>query len=173
MKTLLFSILLFLSQWVYATDAQLTFKVVDEANNKLKKVAMKIYQGNTLIESDTLRSSKAKLSLEVGKYYTIEVSLDHHHSKKIIVDLRGEARPDLELDYTFYVELEHTDKYVDVESSEDFLDYPIAMVEMDEESYELTYNKTYMYSSIRHKKVTLYPANEEAEEATPSLVLND
>ncbi|MEQ9186618.1 MAG: hypothetical protein RLP15_02720 [Cryomorphaceae bacterium] len=141
-----------MSSTALAGKVVLKFKVVDENDIRIANVEIKVYKGNNLFHTELTRVGKAKIGLPTGEYYTVEIAHKGRVTKRIIVDTRSEDGLFGSYDYHFYVELDRSEVYNGYAKADDFLDYPVTLIEFDPNEMELDYNATYMRSTRLHKQ---------------------
>lgn len=151
MKKGLLSVLLVILIGVmgYANDIKLKFRIVDEGNNVMKGMTVRLYDRNEVVEEIEKAGSIVEFDLKDASIYTIEVLLKGFTTKRVSVvkDLLEDSEQ-LEKDtYKFKINIERTMDYEDFEDADDVLEYPGAVITFDTNSGVFMYNETYLLST--------------------------
>jgi|GEM_PF-523947 len=141
--------LIFLFSSAFSNDIELKikFKVSDEQGEKVNNIEVRLFKGNHLVSSFESNAS-VKLKMKSNSLYTIEVKHNDFLTKRIAVNTVLDLDTMYSNQYEFYLELEDRDKYAEIETADDVLDYPAALIEFDLESGEFDFNRAYSQSTF-------------------------
>lgn len=133
----------------YSNEIKLKLRIVDEGNNVMKGMTVRLYDRNEVVEEIEKAGSTVEFELKDASIYTIEVVLKGFTTKRVTVvkDLLEES-DQLEKDtYKFKINIERAYDYEDFEDADDVLEYPSAVITFDTNSGVFMYNETYLLST--------------------------
>ena len=135
-------------------DVFTKFRIVDENGDKLKGCTVTLYEANEVVENETDASSKVKFFLNGDTYYTIEIKREGFVTKRIAFNTQVRDMVPETNTFEFFIELQSEENYAgaDPQEAEDVLDYPITIIEFDEESELFDYNYDYTSFSVNEVK---------------------
>jgi hypothetical protein len=149
-KGLLSTILIaLLSLSAYSDDIKLKFRILDEGNNVMKGMTVRLYDRNEVIKEIEKAGTIVEFDLKEASIYTIELELRGFVTKRMTVvkDLLTDS-DQLEKDtYKFKINIERAVDYEDFEDAEDVSDYPGAVITCDTNSGVFKYNEAYLLST--------------------------
>lgn len=131
------TIVIFLAAALIAINGfgQIEFKgyIVNEKGKKLNNVEITLYEYNSIVHSDFI-TKKFAYSLVVNRYYTIELSKEGYHTKRIVVSTLASvyyAEP-------FECDIELVKKSDELDDS--MSDFPVAIIEYKQYQGGFHYN---------------------------------
>ncbi len=142
------------------------FKIVDEKGELLKDCEVTLYQRNDIAFHKEEAKAKVKLYMDLENYYTIEVKKKGYATKRIAFDTRLNNEPLDRNVFDFYVEMPGIHQYEGLANSEDVLDYPITVIQYNENKELFDYNTDYTNHSVaavRELKRQVFIAHSAAE----------
>jgi len=131
---------------------KLKFIMLDDDGDPLKGCQIITYKNNKQHKTTTVRGNRYNVKCEESDLYTLEVSHPDFLTKRIAINAFHQNKPLYNDVFKFYVGLEPKDTYTLTQETEDYLDYPIAILEYDEGAAEFTYSSAYIRSSRKKQQ---------------------
>lgn len=131
---------------------KLKFIMLDDKGEPLKGCQIITFKNNEKCKTSHVKGNRYNVKCEESDLYTLEVSHPDFLTKRIAINAFHANKPLYNDVFKFYVGLEPKGTYTQSPETEDYLDYPIAILVYDEESAEFTYSKEYIRSSRKSKQ---------------------
>lgn len=131
---------------------KLKFIMLDDNGEPLKGCKIITYKNNERFETSEIKGNRYNVKCEESDLYTLEVSHPDFLTKRIAINAFHANKPLYNDVFKFYVGLEPKGTYSNSPESEDYLDYPVAILVYDEDAAEFTYSKDYIRSSRKSKQ---------------------
>ena len=128
-------------------DIYTKFTITDKQGFKIKGCTVRLYDHNTLQKEVMVNRSTIKFDMRCESYYTIEVMCDGYITERLAFNTRLDGRPVKVKSVKFYVELIDDKAYEQLEETEDVLDYPVTIIEYDQEKQQFGHNFDYTRST--------------------------
>ncbi|GAB4384433.1 MAG: hypothetical protein Kow0075_16440 [Salibacteraceae bacterium] len=145
-----------LAHQTFSQELFVKFKILNEEGKNMKGASIKLYKMNTLVMADEKARANNKMILDKDSYYTIEVSKPGYITKRIGVYTTFDEVNLIENVYEFFVQLEEESKYAQYSNYDDVMDYPIAIVQYDDDEQAFDYN--YQYWQNAKKQLAILKA---------------
>ena len=124
-------------------SVKVQFKAIDEAQNLLRGMEIRLYKENVLVDEVCDAPTKVKLALDDSAFYTIEIALETFITKRIVIDTEHLDEIKRKNQLKFEVELHREEDYKHLEAYQEVFDYPAVMIEYDTLSNDFIYNEEY------------------------------
>lgn len=126
--------------------------IITAKTDKLEEVLVELYEQNKMVDAfETKKNGKFKFALYNNHIYTIMLTKDGYHTKKITVDTHVPDDFDDLIDYAFDIELDEEAEEL-ADEKENLLEYPIAIISYDSKQNEFIYDKNYTKGLVKELK---------------------
>ncbi len=154
--TLTLVAIIFLSFTGQTEPIKLKFRIVDEGNNVMKGMTVRLYEKNTIVQEIEKTGSVVEFELIEDAIYTIEVELNGFVTKRVSV-IKSLLEEDISVEknsYRFKIMLERAVDYRKFDDVEEVFDYPSKLITFDTNSGVFINNETYLLSTkAAHEKM--------------------
>ena len=134
--TLTLVAIIFLSFTGQTEPIKLKFRIVDEGNNVMKGMTVRLYEKNTIVQEIEKTGSVVEFELIEDAIYTIEVELNGFVTKRVSV-IKSLLEEDISVEknsYRFKIMLERAVDYRKFDDVEEVFDYPSKLITFDTNS---------------------------------------
>jgi hypothetical protein len=147
--TLTLAAILFLSFTGLTEPIKLKFRIVDEGNNVMKGMTVRLYEKNTIVQEIEKTGSLVEFELIEDAIYTIEVELNGFITKRVSV-IKSMLEEDISVEknsYRFKIMLERAVDFKRFDDAEEVLEFPSSLITFDTNSGVFKDNETYLLST--------------------------